>query len=259
MGNFVNLNDIYFPIAGGTINGDVKVNGKISLNTAETKDINAENVDAHNINVDEKISVNNIEVSGSLSINNSGAVYDIASKIATLDSISNATPISLTRHYKMNNAIAIPWDSGTLVCDMNTDGSVFRLHGNTYKMSENDAWESAAWIPGTNNKYKGYKTFKVKTPSSGKTAWIDCSGIKVNTASESLSTGNLNYDHICVGTDGYVYVCIMSESPNNTSPVLTFYSGIICCVDSELSNRDYIYGDGSETGYNISQINDIEL
>ena len=32
MANFINLNDIYFPLTGGTINGDVKLNGSLIIN-----------------------------------------------------------------------------------------------------------------------------------------------------------------------------------------------------------------------------------
>lgn len=144
----------------------------------------------------------------------------------------------------MNSNISIPWDSGTLVCDMNEDGSVFRLHGNTYKSSASSAWGATSWIPGTNETYAGYKTFKVKAPSDGKVKWIDCAGFHVNT-SDYVTTGNFNSDHICIGTDGYVYICTMSSNPNNTSPLLTFYSGIVCYVDSETNGDGYVYGSGA--------------
>lgn len=144
----------------------------------------------------------------------------------------------------MDNAISIPWDSGTLVCDMNEDGSVFRLHGNAYKSSATAAWNAADWIPGTNKTYVGYKTFKVKAPADGKPKWIDCAGIHVN-INDSLIVGNLNYDHMCIGTDGYIYICTWRSDPNNTSPVVVFYSGITCYVDSETNSGGYVRGSGA--------------
>lgn len=158
---------------------------------------------------------------------------------------SSSSVSSLTRHYKLNNSIDIPWDSGTLVCDMNDTGTMFRLHGNTYKSSANDAWSKTEWIPGTNETWAGYKTFKVKAPSDGKVRWIDCSGIHINT-NGSVYAGNFNYDHICIGTDGYIYVCTMKSKPNNTNPLITFYFGIVCHVDSESHSGEVILGDASD-------------
>lgn len=152
--------------------------------------------------------------------------------------------VTLNRHYKMNNSISIPWSSGTLCCDMNEDGSVFRLHGNCYRPSASGAWDNTSWIPGTNETWAGYKTFKVKPPANGQPKWIDCAGIYVNT--DSMTSGSLNYDHICIGTDGYVYICCLNSRPSSTSPLMIFYSGITCYVDSEAEsgNSGYIYGRG---------------
>lgn len=161
--------------------------------------------------------------------------------------------LGLTRHYKLHNGYKnedgtklIPWDSGTLVCDMNHDGSIFRLHGNTYKSSEYDAWWNMPWIPGTNEKYAGYKTFKVKPPADGQVKWIDCAGLRIHTTADSLSTGNMNYDNICIGTDGYIYIATMSEQPKTHAPLLTLYSGITCCVDSEVNDGYYVLGRGDD-------------
>lgn len=192
-----------------------------------------------------------LSVSGNLVVNDgsgNGTTYDVASEISDLksawDSVSHVTPPALTRHYKMDDTISIPWDSGTLVCDMNEDGSVFRLHGNAYKSSATAAWKAANWIPGTNKTYVGYKTFKVKAPADGKPKWIDCAGIHVN-INDSLIVGNLNYDHMCIGTDGYIYICTWRSDPKNTSPVIVFYSGITCYVDSETNSGGYVCGSGA--------------
>lgn len=166
--------------------------------------------------------------------------------IKSVDAKASSSSVpSLTRHYKLNNSTDIPWDSGTLVCDMNDTGTMFRLHGNTYKSSANDAWSKTEWIPGTNETWAGYKTFKVKAPSDGKVRWIDCSGIHINT-NGSVYAGNFNYDHICIGTDGYIYVCTMKSKPNNTNPLITFYFGIVCHVDSESRSGEVILGDASD-------------
>lgn len=163
-------------------------------------------------------------------------------EIVEWHSVSHVITPSLTRHYKMHNGISIPWDSGTLVCDMNEDGSVFRLHGNAYKSSANAAWEKMTQIPGASS-YRGYKTFKVKAPSDGNVKWVDCAGIYINV--DGLSAGSLNYDNICIGTDGYVYVAVLSSSPNNTRPLMLFFSGIVVHVDSSASSGGYIVGNGA--------------
>lgn len=154
---------------------------------------------------------------------------------------------SLTRHYKMNNSMTIPWESGTLICDMNEDGSVFRIQGNAYHSNSKTAWANSTWIPGTNEMYAGWKTFKVKPPTNGKIKWVDCCCLCVNT-SEYLSVSNLNYNHICIGTDGYVYVNIMAEEPADESPVIVNLFGIVISVDSSANSGERILGDGSDNG-----------
>lgn len=142
------------------------------------------------------------------------------------------------------------WDSGTLTCDMNNDGSRFRLQGAAYVNSANSMWDGSQWIPGTSDTYAGLKTFKVKKPSDGVARWIWGAGIHVN-VSNGVLAGNLNYDTIIIGTDGFLYVMCTNRRAGNTEPINVNH-GIEVVVDecpkyiaSQPGYSGYVVGNGA--------------
>lgn len=143
----------------------------------------------------------------------------------------------------MNNNVSVPWDSGTLTCDMNADGSVFRLQGNVYCSTGSGAWGKSVWIPGVDG-WAGLKTFKVKQPSDGKARCIYGAGMAMNTYG-GMNVGNVNTDTLVVGSDGYVYVMKMEASPGNDYPISVAYFGVVVHVDSTSTTYGYSYGNGA--------------
>jgi len=149
----------------------------------------------------------------------------------------------LTRHYLLQKGGAgVKWESGTLSCDMNEDGSIFRLCGSAYANDGSVAWSTMPWIPGTNNTYAGWKTFKVKTPPKAKEQ--RCCGL-ISTVNSNMGAQNLNYCHLIVGTDGYVYIPATNVKHKATHLCCCFF-GVTLCVDDMTDFGTYVIGDGSK-------------
>lgn len=146
---------------------------------------------------------------------------------------------ALTEHYCLWTDKGA-WDSGTLFLDKTKDGSIFRIGGTAYANSGALAWSSMPWIPGTNNKSAGWKTFKVKTPSKAKVCRVGLQTI----VSTALVGGNLNTSKIIIGTDGYVYVACFETQPPAADLNVAFF-GAIMCVDDLADYDTYISGAGA--------------